>query len=173
VHVGDVIEKADGSVYGDGINIAARLQALAEADEVLASQAILDLIGSKPVADFEDVGEHQLKNVFPALLRCHPPGDEGRLSGFEYPLGDFSFGRRVREFGTVSRRHSTDRLPRPRRYRCPTSAANLTGIQGSAGLLRAEDKSRKADALNRGLEKLAILVQYAGASINECGRGTT
>jgi adenylate cyclase len=43
VHVGDVIEKADGSVYGDGVNIAARLQALAEADEVFASQIIRDL----------------------------------------------------------------------------------------------------------------------------------
>jgi hypothetical protein len=38
-------------------------------------------------------------------------------------------------------------------------------------LLRAEDKSRKVDALNRGLERLDILLQYAGASINECGKG--
>ena len=68
VHVGDVIEKADGSVYGDGVNIAARLQALAEADEVFASQSIRDMVGSRPVADFEDVGEHQLKNV-PRPLR--------------------------------------------------------------------------------------------------------
>ena len=30
VHLGDVIEKADGTVYGDGVNIAARLQGLAE-----------------------------------------------------------------------------------------------------------------------------------------------
>jgi predicted ATPase/class 3 adenylate cyclase/DNA-binding winged helix-turn-helix (wHTH) protein len=68
VHLGDVIEKADGSVYGDGVNIAARLQALAEADEVFVSQSIRDLLGSKPVAEFEDVGEHQLKNV-PRPLR--------------------------------------------------------------------------------------------------------
>ena len=30
VHIGDVIQKADGTLYGDGVNIAARLQALAE-----------------------------------------------------------------------------------------------------------------------------------------------
>ena len=68
VNVGDVIEKADGSVYGDGVNIAARLQALAEADEVFVSQGIRDVLGSRPVADFENFGEHQLKNV-PKLLR--------------------------------------------------------------------------------------------------------
>lgn len=63
VHLGDVIEKADGSVYGDGVNIAARLQALAEPDEVFVSQSIRDLLGAKPVARFEDAGEHLLKNV--------------------------------------------------------------------------------------------------------------
>ena len=63
VHLGDVIEKADGSVYGDGVNIAARLQALAEPDEVFVSQAIRDTLGARPVARFEDMGAHQLKNV--------------------------------------------------------------------------------------------------------------
>ena len=81
VHVGDVIEKADGSVYGDGVNIAARLQALAEADEVFASQTVRDLLGSKPVADFEDVGEHQLKNVPRPLRvwRALPPKTEAQV----------------------------------------------------------------------------------------------
>ncbi len=63
IHLGDVIEKADGSVYGDGVNIAARLQSLAEPDEVFVSQSIRDLLGAKPVARFEDAGEHALKNV--------------------------------------------------------------------------------------------------------------
>jgi len=41
-----VLEKADGSVYGDGVNIAARLQALGEPDEVFVSQSIRDLLGA-------------------------------------------------------------------------------------------------------------------------------
>jgi adenylate cyclase len=53
VHLGDVIEKADGIVYGDGTNIAARLQALAWLDEVFVSQSIRDLLGAKPTARFE------------------------------------------------------------------------------------------------------------------------
>ena len=63
VHLGDVIEKSDGSIYGDGVNLAPRLQALAEPDEVMVSQAVRDLIGARPVARFVDAGEHRLKHV--------------------------------------------------------------------------------------------------------------
>ncbi len=82
VHLGDVIEKADGSLYGDGVNIAARLQALAEPDEVFVSQAIRDLVGAKPVARFEDAGEHVLKNVpHPVRAwRAQPPGQAGNAA---------------------------------------------------------------------------------------------
>jgi hypothetical protein len=38
-------------------------------------------------------------------------------------------------------------------------------------LLRAEGMSRKVDVLNHGLERLAVLVEYAAASIKECGKG--
>ena len=78
LHLGDVIEKADGSVYGDGVNIAARLQALAEPDEVFVSQSVRDTLGAKPVARFEDAGEHQLKNLpHPVRAwRALPPGGD-------------------------------------------------------------------------------------------------
>ncbi|MFT3957206.1 MAG: adenylate/guanylate cyclase domain-containing protein [Piscinibacter sp.] len=76
VHLGDVIQKDDGSVYGDGVNLAARLQTLAEPDEVMVSQAIRDLIGARPIARFEDAGEHRLKNVAEPVRawRALPPG---------------------------------------------------------------------------------------------------
>jgi len=77
LHLGDVIEKSDGSVYGEGVNLAARLQTLAEPDEVMVSQPIRDLLATRSLARFEDAGEHQLKNVAEPVRawRALPPGD--------------------------------------------------------------------------------------------------
>ncbi len=63
VHVGDVIEKADGSIYGDGVNIAARLQALAEPDGVVVSQAVLDIVARRVACSFIDLGEQTVKSI--------------------------------------------------------------------------------------------------------------
>ena len=116
-HQGDVIEKADGSVYGDGVNIAARLQAFAEPDEVMASQAIRDLLGARPIARFEDAGEHRLKNVAEPLRvwRVLPLGSESRQ---DFPVipgsGNLRFAERF-ELQPLDWRHclgSFDTCPR-------------------------------------------------------------
>ena len=63
VHLGDVIEKEDGTVYGDGVNIAARLQALAEAGGITVSESIRSVVKGKVAASFEDQGEQAVKNI--------------------------------------------------------------------------------------------------------------
>jgi adenylate cyclase len=63
MHLGDVIEKADGSVYGDGVNIAARLEALAEPGGATVSESIRTAVKGKVNAEFEDQGEQQVKNI--------------------------------------------------------------------------------------------------------------
>ena len=63
VHLGDVIEKADGTVYGDGVNIAARLQALAEPGGITVSESIRTAVKGKVGASFEDRGEQHVKNI--------------------------------------------------------------------------------------------------------------
>ena len=63
VHVGDLMEKADGTVYGDGVNIAARLQALAEPGGISVSDAVKTALRGKAKAIFEDQGEQIVKNI--------------------------------------------------------------------------------------------------------------
>ena len=63
VHLGDVIEKADGSIYGDGVNIAARLEGLASPGGVTVSDAVQGAVRSKVSASFIDQGEQAVKNI--------------------------------------------------------------------------------------------------------------
>jgi adenylate cyclase len=63
VHLGDIIEKSDGTVYGDGVNIAARLQGLAETGGVTVSDAVKTALRGKVHAIFDDRGEQTVKNI--------------------------------------------------------------------------------------------------------------
>ena len=63
IHLGDVIEKPDGTVYGDGINIAARLQGMAEPGGITVSDSIRSAVRGKLAADFDDQGERSFKNI--------------------------------------------------------------------------------------------------------------
>ena len=63
VHLGDVIEKPDGTVYGDGVNIAARLQTLAVAGGLTVSDSVKTAVRGKVAATFEDRGEQTVKNI--------------------------------------------------------------------------------------------------------------
>jgi adenylate cyclase len=62
VNLGDVIAE-DGDIYGDGVNVAARLEALAEAGGICISGTVWDQIRDKLPYSFEDMGEQSVKNI--------------------------------------------------------------------------------------------------------------
>lgn len=63
IHLGDIIEKADGTAYGDGVNIAARLESLAEAGGIAVFAMLHDSVGRRLAVDFDDLGDHIVKNI--------------------------------------------------------------------------------------------------------------
>ena len=63
INLGDIREDADGTVYGEGVNLAARLEALAEPGGIVVSRSVFDEVKSKLDMDFEDLGTHQVKNI--------------------------------------------------------------------------------------------------------------
>ncbi len=62
VNVGDVVEEED-RIYGDGVNIAARIQEAAESNSVFVSQSLFDQVKRQSSYRFEDLGLHSLKNI--------------------------------------------------------------------------------------------------------------
>lgn len=68
VHVGDVIVE-DYRVYGDGVNVAARIEQIAEPGGILVSEAVFQQIHNKVDLRFVDVGTRSLKNIeYPVRL---------------------------------------------------------------------------------------------------------
>jgi TolB-like protein/Tfp pilus assembly protein PilF len=62
IHIGDVIIE-DGDIFGDGVNIAARLENTAEPGGICISEDAYRQVHGKLDANFQDAGEHELKNI--------------------------------------------------------------------------------------------------------------
>jgi len=62
VNLGDVIEKGD-TIYGDGVNIAARMESLAEGGGICISGTAFDQVGKKLPLGYKFLGEQQVKNI--------------------------------------------------------------------------------------------------------------
>src|SRR5260370_32495200 len=63
LNLGDVIVGQDGDLYGDGINIAVRLEGIADPGGILISEKVYSEVEGKLEVGFEDRGEQQLKNI--------------------------------------------------------------------------------------------------------------
>jgi adenylate cyclase len=62
INLGDVVVE-EGDIYGDGVNVAARLESIAEPGAVYIARAVRDFVGDQPEIVLEDLGERPLKNI--------------------------------------------------------------------------------------------------------------
>jgi adenylate cyclase len=62
IHLGDVIAE-EGDIFGDGVNVASRIEGVGRAGGVAVSAAVMEHVGNRLEVAFEDMGEHNLKNI--------------------------------------------------------------------------------------------------------------
>lgn len=62
INVGDVMVK-DGGIFGDGVNVAARVQQLAPPGGICVTRGVRDHVLDRLPHDFEDLGDHSVKNI--------------------------------------------------------------------------------------------------------------
>ena len=90
VNLGDIIVE-DGDIFGDGVNVAARLESIAPVGGIAVSQSVRDHVGKRLDLAFEDMGERRLKNI-EAPIRVYsisvvdrPSSDGAASTGQERP----------------------------------------------------------------------------------------
>src|SRR4029077_1264256 len=62
ISIGDVVER-DGDLLGDGVNIAARLEGLAQPGGLCVSRSVYEQVSNKMSVQFADIGEQEVKNI--------------------------------------------------------------------------------------------------------------
>ncbi|MDP6874714.1 MAG: adenylate/guanylate cyclase domain-containing protein, partial [Alphaproteobacteria bacterium] len=91
IHIGDIVHE-DEDIYGDGVNIAARLQEIAEPGGVALSGRAQEFLDGKLASGFRDAGEKQLKNISEAVrvflseTGANEDSDGASVSGRPPPL---------------------------------------------------------------------------------------
>ena len=85
VHLGDVVEESDGDLMGDGVNIAARIESIAEPSGICLSDDAFRQVRDRVKETFVDLGEKELKNIA-RPVRVY--GGQGRV-GSEIALSAF------------------------------------------------------------------------------------
>ena len=78
INIGDVMV-SDINLFGDAVNIAARLEAEAKPIGICVLQTLFDMINRKIMASFEDAGELELKNIEFPVKAFHVLDNKGEL----------------------------------------------------------------------------------------------
>ena len=84
INLGDVIREADGDLYGDGVNVAARLEQLAAPGGVIVSGTAYDQLQGKLDLALEFAGEQRVKNI-ERLVRAYRVRLDGKVAWLRLP----------------------------------------------------------------------------------------
>jgi TolB-like protein len=82
INLGDVIVE-EGDIFGDGVNVAARLEALAQPGGVCISDVVHQMVGARLDLAFEDLGEQRVKNIARPVRVWHWTNDAPPVSSAE------------------------------------------------------------------------------------------
>ena len=84
VNLGDIFEQDNGTIYGDGVNVAARLESLAEPGGICLSGSAHEQVEGKTNFGFADIGEHEVKNIA-RPVRAYRVVGNGETGGTKRP----------------------------------------------------------------------------------------
>ncbi|MGQ0430230.1 MAG: TIR domain-containing protein [Gammaproteobacteria bacterium] len=191
VNLGDIIEEK-GSAFGDTVNVAARLQALAKPGGVLISGTVYDQVHLRVPARYIAAGTREVKNISEPVrtfdvLPAEPPGIAGRIAGVFARVAS----RRVRRIAAVivtvvaaltlgqlwrdlplpgTGRHLGELLQPPEPAPAPNSIAvlpfvNLSGDSGNDYL--ADGVTEELRAMLARNRKLQVMAQTSSAVFRE------
>ena len=86
IHLGDVVEESDGDLMGDGVNIAARLEGIADPGGICLSEDAYRQVRDRLKEEFIDLGEKELKNIArPVRVYAVKTGSAGPASARTLP----------------------------------------------------------------------------------------
>jgi adenylate cyclase len=109
INLGDVIEEGD-TIYGDGVNIAARLEGMAEAGGICISESAYQQIKNKLPLRYDYLGEHEVKNIAEPVrvyrAQVEPEAAPAQVRRekvvFKDHLGDWGYCGRCRNLGPLA-----------------------------------------------------------------------
>ena len=135
INVGDIIVE-EHDIFGDGVNVAARLQSLAEPGGICISKAVLEQIQGKLPYPFENKGEQNVKNiVMPIQVYALPPQAVADLPLPDMPIMSSRPSlRALRAFAELHRAGSIDAAARSLGISPSTESYLLRELEQTLGL---------------------------------------
>lgn len=133
VHIGDVTFQ-DDDIYGDGINVAARLEALADPGQILISDTAHYSLDGKAAARFSGGDQHQLKNIARPVAIWHWPADAKTSAALSSATATMKSGvitnlLLIDEFGTSGSQEAATEIAEELQYDLTLILSRRTGLK--------------------------------------------